>query len=377
MNRIRGIIYTDRFTFEPGTVIIDDDRISSVEKCDMADLTEEELKRYLLPGLVDIHLHGGAGYDFCDGTKEALEAIESYEISHGITSFCAATMTLPAKRLETICSAVGQYRTAALHGIYLEGPFLSEGKKGSQNPVFIQMPDMGLIERLQESSGGLLKIVTIAPEVQGALECIKKGNGNFRFSIAHTCADYETALKAIESGASHVTHLYNAMPPFLHRMPGVIGAAADCEKTEVELICDGIHVHPAVVRSTFRLFGDDRIVLISDSMMAAGMPDGAYSLGGQKVLVKGKNAVLEDGTIAGSVSNLYDCMLTAVSMGIPKESAIRAATINPAKSIGIDKEYGTLESGKAADILVTDLDLGLREVFKSGRPVGLRNADVC
>ncbi len=377
MNRIRGIIYTDRFTFEPGTVIIEDDRISSVEKCDMAELTEEESKSYLLPGLVDIHLHGCAGYDFCNGTKETLEAIENYEISHGITSFCAATMTLPAEKLKEICVAAGRYKTAALQGIYLEGPFISAGKKGSQNFEFIQMPDMELIERLQESSGGLVKIVTIAPEVQGALDCITKGNGSFRFSIAHTCADYETALKAIEAGAAHVTHLYNAMPLFLHRAPGVIGAAADREETKVELICDGIHVHPSVVRSTFKLFGDERIVLISDSMMAAGMQDGTYTLGGQKVLVKGKNAVLEDGTIAGSVSNLYDCMLTAVSMGIPKESAIRAATFNPAKSIGIDNEYGTLESGKAADILVTDLDLGLREVFKSGRPVGLRNVNVC
>lgn len=377
MNKIRGIIYTDRFTFEPGTLIIDGDRINFVEKCDMAELTEEESKRCLLPGLVDIHLHGCAGYDFCDGTKEAFEEIASYEISHGITSFCAATMTLPAEKLEGICAAAGRYGTSALRGIYLEGPFISEGKKGSQNSAFIQMPDMELIERFQESSGGLVKIVTIAPEVQGALECIKKGNGSFRYSIAHTCADYETVLSAIEAGASHVTHLYNAMPPFLHRTPGVIGAAADHAETEVELICDGIHVHPAVVRSTFKLFGDDRIVLISDSMMAAGMQDGSYTLGGQKVLVKGKNAVLEDGTIAGSVSNLYDCMLMAVSMGIPKESAIRAATFNPAKSIGIDNEYGTLESGKAADVLVTDLDLGLREVIKSGHPVRLRNADVC
>lgn len=377
MNKIRGIIYTDRFTFEPGTVIIEGDRISSVEKCDMAELTEEESKRCLLPGLVDIHLHGCAGYDFCDGTKEAFGAIENYEISHGITSYCAATMTLSAEKLEEICIAAGRYKTAGMKGIYLEGPFISEGKKGSQNPAFILMPDMELIERLQESSGGLVKIVTIAPEVRGALECIRKGNGSFRFSIAHTCADYETALKAIEAGASHVTHLCNAMPPFLHRAPGVIGAAADCEETEVELICDGIHVHPAVVRSMFKLFGDDRIILISDSMMAAGMQDGSYALGGQKVLVNGKNAVLEDGTIAGSVSNLYDCMMMAVSMDIPKESAIKAATINPAKSIGIDNEYGTLEIGKLADILVTDLDLGLREVIKSGRLVKLKNADVC
>lgn len=368
MDRIRGIIYTNRFTFEPGIVNIDSGRISSVEKCDMTELTKEESRRYLLPGLVDIHLHGCAGYDFCDGTKEAIEAIGKYEISHGITSFCLATMTLPAEKLEEICTAARHNRTSGLRGIYLEGPFISEAKRGSQNPDFIQTPDYELLKRLQECSGGLVKIVTIAPEVNGALECIKKGEGLFCFSIAHTCADYETASEAIEAGASHVTHLYNAMPPFEHRAPGVIGAAADHEETEVELICDGIHVHPSMVRSTFKLFGDDRVILISDSMMAAGMKDGVYALGGQKVLVNGKKAVLEDGTIAGSVGNLYDCMVKAISMGIPKESAVRAATFNPAKSIGVDREYGTLEAGKRADILITDLDFGLLKVIKSGSP---------
>ncbi|MDE5597715.1 MAG: amidohydrolase family protein, partial [Lachnospiraceae bacterium] len=162
------------------------------------------------------------------------------------------------------------------------------------------------------------------------------------------------------------THLYNAMPPFHHREPGVVGAAADHDGTVAELICDGVHVHPSMVRNTFRLFGDERVILISDSMMAAGMPDGVYALGGQKVLVKGNLATLENGAIAGSVTNLYDCMVTAISIGIPKESAIRAATWNPAGAIGIEKEYGSLETGKKADILITDLDFGLQEVIKSG-----------
>lgn len=379
MDKIRGIIYTDRFVFEPGTITIDGDRISSVETCDIAELTAEESRHYLLPGLVDIHLHGAAGYDFCDAAKEAIEAINSYEISHGVTSFCLATMTLSLERLEKICASARHCRTEGMRGIYLEGPFISDKRKGSQNPEFIRTPDMGLIERLQELSGGLVKIVAIAPEIEGAFECIKNSKDNksgVRFSIAHTDADYETALRAIDAGAAHITHLYNAMPPFLHRAPGVIGAAAEHEETEVELICDGIHVHPAAVKSTFKLFGDERIILISDSMMAAGMKDGSYTLGGQKVLVQNKKAVLEDGTIAGSVNNLYDCVLTAVSMGIPKESAIKAATYNPTRSIGIDKDYGTLEPGKIADILITDLNLNLCGVIKSGHRVSLKNADV-
>ncbi|MCM1046990.1 MAG: N-acetylglucosamine-6-phosphate deacetylase [Clostridiales bacterium] len=372
MDKIRGIIYTERFIFEPGIITIDGDRISSVEKCDMANLTTEESQRYLLPGLVDIHLHGAVGYDFCDADKEAIEAINSYEISCGVTSFCLATMTLPMERLKEICTAARYFQTEGMRGIYLEGPFIAEKRKGAQKSEFIRTPDIELIESLQELSGGLVKIVTIAPEIEGALACIENNKDNklgARFSLAHTDADYETALRAIDAGAAHITHMYNAMPPFLHRAPGVIGAAAEREETEIELICDGVHIHSAVVRSTFKLFGDERIILISDSMMAAGMKDGLYTLGGQEVLVKNKKAVLKDGTIAGSASNLYDCMLMAVSMGISKEVAIKAATYNPTRSIGIDREYGTLEAGKIADILITDLDLGLCGVIKSGRRI--------
>ena len=366
MRKIKGIVYTKDFTFEPGTIIIEEDTIRSVEICDRTELTEEEAKRYILPGLVDIHFHGCAGYDFCDGTKEAFLAIENYENTHGITSICPATMTLSKERLTQICSAAEASHLESLRGIYLEGPFISMEKKGAQNPAFIQTPNMELLSQLQECSGGLIKIVAIAPEVDGAMECIRKGSDKFRFSIAHTCADYEIASEAIAAGASHVTHLYNAMPPFSHRAPGVVGAAADHSETEVELICDGIHVHPGLVRSTFKLFGEERVILISDSMMAAGMEDGTYALGGQKVLVKGNLATLEDGTIAGSVTNLYDCMVAAISMGIPKESAVRAASFNPAKSIGLEKEYGTLEAGKKADILITDPEFHLQEVTKFG-----------
>lgn len=366
MKKIKGIIYTKNFIFEPGIITIEGDSIRTVERCAMEELDEEERVRRILPGLVDIHLHGCAGYDFCDGTPEAMQAIEAYENAHGVTSLCPATMTLPAKRLEEICSAAAEFHGAGIQGIYLEGPFVSMAKRGAQNPAYIQKPDLKLLERLQECAGGLIKIVAIAPETEGAMACIQNGKEQFLFSIAHTCADYETASEAIAAGAYHITHLYNAMPSFHHREPGVIGAAADNERAEVEVICDGVHVHPAMVRNTFRIFGDDRVIFISDSMMAAGMQDGVYALGGQKVLVKGNLAVLEDGAIAGSVTNLYDCMVTAVSMGIPIESAIRAATFNPAKAIGIEEKYGTLEPGKKADIVITDLSLQLLEVLKSG-----------
>lgn len=380
MRIIRGMVYTDRMCFEPGGIAIEGERIARVERCRADDLTQKEAQTHILPGLVDIHFHGCAGYDFCDGTAEAVRAIASYEMTHGTTTICPATMTLPEERILEICAAgAAAVETEVLaegiplqdvmRGIYLEGPFLSMEKKGAQNPAYLHKPDLALLERLQKTARGMIRMVAVAPEEDGAMELIKEGTGAFRFSIAHTCADYETAKAAMEAGAHHVTHLYNAMPPFTHRNPGVIGAAAENEETRAELICDGIHIHPCVVKSTFRLFGAERMVLISDSMMATGMEDGEYALGGQPVTVRGNLALLKDGTIAGSATNLYDCMRTAIRMGVPKEAVVRAVTVNPAQAVGLEAECGLLSPGRRADILLADEEFALLEVIKSGRTV--------
>ena len=351
-----------------------------MERCEAGALTEKEAQTYILPGLVDIHFHGCAGYDFCDGTTEALRAIASYEMTHGTTTICPATMTLSEEQLLGICAvAADAVETEVLEadvplkdvlrGIYLEGPFISEEKKGAQNPAYIRTPDRRMLERLQQAAKGMIRMVAIAPETEGAMDCIRECRGDFRFSIAHTCADYETAKAAMEAGAHHVTHLYNAMPPFTHRKPGVIGAAAENEETRAELICDGIHIHPCVVKSTFKLFGAGRMILISDSMMATGMEDGEYALGGQPVIVKGNRALLKDGTIAGSATSLFGCMRTAIQMGVPKEEAVRAATRNPAEAVGLEEECGMLLAGRRADILIADGEFVLLEVIKSGRAV--------
>ena len=377
MRTIRGMLFTDKMIFGPGELVIEGDVIEKIDLCEEGQLTEKEVGQYILPGLIDIHFHGCAGHDLCDGTVDAIRAIAFYELTHGITSICPATMTLAEEMLVDICDTSASAAESEmldsriplgdiLKGIYLEGPFISIEKKGAQNPAFIQKPDIDMLRRLQRAAHGLIKIAAIAPESEEALECIKAGQDDFRFTLAHTCADYETAKKAIKAGAHHITHLYNAMPPFTHREPGVIGAAAESDSVTAELICDGIHIHPCVVRNTFRLFGAERIVLISDSMMATGMEDGEYALGGQKVWVNGSLATLEDGTIAGSVTNLFDCMRMAIRMGVPKEEAVRAATANPAKAIGIEREYGSLQVGKKADVLVTDREFNLLEVIKSG-----------
>ena len=250
----------------------------------------------------------------------------------------------------------------------MEGPYISPGNIGAQNPAYLHGPDVDMFGRLQDRSGGLIKLVDVAPEIPGALEFIEAVAPSVRVSIAHTKANYETARRAIEAGARHMTHLCNAMPPLHHREPGPIAAAFDCADVTPELIADGVHIHPAMVRLLFAAFGDDRMILISDSMMAAGMPDGTYTLGGQGVTVHGNRATLADGTIAGSNTDLMSCVRVAVKdMGIPLASAVKAASVNPARAIGIDDDRGGIQPGKIADAVVLDEDLNVRHVVLRGR----------
>ncbi len=329
-----------------------------------------------IPGLTDIHFHGCMGHDFSDGTREAIDAMAAYEVSVGVTNIVPASMTLSEDMLLSVCEAAKAYREEGVQerraqcwGINMEGPFVSHSKKGAQNEEYIHRPDYEMFNRLDQASGNCVKLLDIAPEEEGAMELIDRLHDRTVISLAHTCADYDTAKEAFERGASHVTHLYNAMNPFTHRAPGLIGAAADDEKVQVELICDGVHIHPAAVRTTFKIFGDERIILISDTMRATGLNDGDYTLGGQYVKVTGNLATLKDGTIAGSVTNLMDCMRTAVlKMGIPLESAVKCAAVNPARRVGIYDSCGSITAGKNADVVLLDKeDLSLRKVIFRGQ----------
>ncbi len=364
------LVYTENNNFIKKDINIDGDKISnSLDSCD--EIIEAE-GLYAIPGLTDIHFHGCIGYDFCDGTPEAVQAIANYESSIGVTSIAPATMTLGYEELTKIFNNAKAYKSgnnpgASLVGINMEGPYLSHAKKGAQNEAYLKHPDLEHFNKMQELSGGLIKLVAIAPEEEGAIEFIKTVKDEVVVSVAHTTADYDTATKAFDNGASNVTHLYNAMQAFSHREPGVIGAAQDANHVKVELICDGVHIHPSVVRATFKMFGDDRIILVSDSMMATGLKDGEYSLGGQKVFVTGNKAILSDGTLAGSTTNLMTCMKTVVSMGIPLESAIKCAAVNPAKQIGIFHEYGSITPGKYANIVLLNPDLSINTVILRGK----------
>ncbi len=332
---------------------------------------------YVIPGLTDLHFHGCVGEDFSDATAEGLEKMAEYELSRGVTQICPAGMTLSEEQLTRVCENAAAHveRKAAgaeLVGVNLEGPFLSRAKKGAQNAEYLHAPDVEMLRRLQRAAKGLVRLVTLAPEEPGSLDFIRAAvSDGITVSLGHTTADYDVACAAFRNGASECTHLYNAMPPFTHRAPGVIGAAFDHPPVRAELICDGVHIHPSVVRATFRLFGAERMILISDTMRAAGMPDGDYTLGGQPVTVKGNRATLtgDPGTIAGSVTDLMACMRTAVSFGIPLADAVTAAAVTPAKVLGIYDRVGSLDVGKEANLAVLDQDLNLKAVIFRGEVV--------
>lgn len=329
--------------------------------------------KYVIPGLVDIHTHGAVGMDASDGTSEGLEKMSRFYASRGITSWCPTTMTLSEQELMKAMESVREFadRQGAMEelhadclGVHLEGPFLSSAKKGAQAAEHLQKPDFEMLLRLNEASGGRVRMITVAPEEDKEFAFIRRASKLCTVSLGHSGADYETAAGAFEAGAGHVTHMYNGMNGIHHRKPGIIGAAFDAGVT-VELICDGLHIHPSVIRMTEAMFRN-RITLISDSMRSAGMADGEYSLGGQPVFVKNGKATLEDGTLAGSSITLMDALRNAVHFGIPLEQAIRYASSLPAETIGAGGYLGKISEGYRADLLVLDQELNLEIVIAEG-----------
>lgn len=378
-------VYTEDETFVDGEIAIrggifvEQEEVS--EKLEDEEVIDGE-GCYAIPGLIDLHFHGCKGYDFCDGTKEAIAEIAKYEASIGVTAISPATMTLPVEELERILSVAAEYKKDAaaeeaaaaakeadLIGVNMEGPFISEKKKGAQDERNIIACDASICQRFLDASEGLVKFVGVAPECsENAVEFIRKMKDKVNISLAHTNSDYDTAMEAFAAGANHAVHLYNAMPAFTHREPGVVGAVSDNAHVNAELICDGVHIHPSVVRATFKMLGADRMILISDSMRATGMPDGQYTLGGLDVNVVGNRATLvSNGALAGSATNLLDCMRTVVKkMGIPLETAVACATKHPAKSLGEYEKYGSITPGKKGNVVLLDGELNLKAVVKDG-----------
>ena len=322
---------------------------------------------YVIPGLVDIHTHGAMGEDFSDGNPAGMQPMADYYAAHGVTSFLATTMTLKEETLTPAMHTIRDFKRqggAKCAGVHLEGPFLCYAKRGAQAAENLHKPDADLFDRLNAASGGQVRLVTVACEEEGAEAFIRNVSQKCTVSLGHSTADYDTAMAGFAAGATHATHLYNGMPSFLHRAPGIIGAALD-SGASVELICDGLHIHPAVIRATYKMFGD-KLNLISDSLRCAGMPDGDYELGGQPITVKnGKATLTGTDTLAGSSISMLDALRNVVKFGLPLEDAVYAASTAPAMAVGLS-DIGAIEPGRAADLLVLDKDLNLKAVFVNG-----------
>lgn len=358
-----GLVFTENASFQQKDLHISNHKI--VDSCTDGELYDAT-GQYVIPGLIDLHIHGAMGSDFSDGSVDGLRRISSYLYQHGITSFCPTSMSYPEDTLTHIfTSATVQTPPCSSHivGVHMEGPFLSQTKKGAQNGDFLCSPNIPMFQRLYNQFGPMIKFVTLAPELDNAFEFIKRFHNVIHISLGHTAATYETATQALSLGSNHITHLFNGMLPLHHRNPGLIAAAMEHSNTTVELICDGFHVHPAMIRMALQLFGDHRVIFISDSTRATGMPNGSYTLGGQSIYLHDRHVSLSDGTLAGSGSNLMDCMKNAVSYGIPLETAVKCCTINPAKKLGLFDRIGSLSIGKSADIVILDKTLNVVKVI--------------
>ena len=327
----------------------------------------------VIPGLIEVHSHGNSGADFSDGDYEGLKAMARFYASCGVTSFAPASMTLPYEVLAKAFATGKKLKDEApegcarIMGIQMEGPYFSYKKRGAQNPDYLKEPDFEGFKALYEGCDGLVRIVDIAPELPGAAEFVEKAKELCTVSIAHTDSDYDHAKAAIDAGVTHLTHLYNAMPGINHRNPGVIPAAVENKNVRAEIICDGLHIHPAAIRMAFSMFGGARMIIVSDSGRCAGQPDGTtFELGGQMATLTDGVARLADGTIACSATNMYQCLLNCISWGIPEEDVIRACTYNPACALGAQDKVGSIETGKLADFVICNADYSNRRVFIGG-----------
>ena len=371
-----GRIYTEAQVIEKGYLVVENGKISDIQKGDYkGHLNQIDVAgKHVLPGFIDIHIHGGYGEDAMDASYDGLNHLAKQLLSEGTTTFLATTMTQSDENIEkALNNIVACYENqtlgeaAEIGGVHLEGPFISEHKVGAQNPKYVQRPTVEKIRHFQEVAKGLIKIITFAPEVEGAHDTLNELRDEIIFSMGHTVATFEEANEAVERGAKHVTHLYNAATPFEHRNPGVFGAAWTNQSLNTEIIGDGIHSHPAAVDIAYKQKGYTHMYLITDAMRAKGMKDGEYDLGGQNVIVKGKEARLENGALAGSILKMNEGLHNLIQFTHDSLDHLwRVASLNQAIALNIDKQKGSLSIGKDADIVIVDDHIQVDTTIKAG-----------
>jgi N-acetylglucosamine-6-phosphate deacetylase len=352
-------VYTDNTVLMNATVVIQNGVITSVGKVVSGEKIEFPPGYHLIPGFIDLHTHGSNGYDVMDAKPEALAAIAKALGAEGTTSFLATTMTADTQQIEKALIVVSEFMQtpqagATILGVHLEGPFLAISKSGAQRGDKIILPDIALFKRWEKASHDAIRLVTLAPEQKNCLELIAYlKQQKIIASLGHTDATYAEAMTAIESGCSYATHLFNAMRGIHHREPGAVTAALLSDAVTVELIVDGLHLHPAIVKLTAQVKGTDKIVLVTDAMRAKCMADGCYDLGGHEVHVKKGRAQLADGTLAGSVLKMPSAIRNMLDFtGCELKDAVKMAAENPAKVLGIFDKKGSIAVGKDADCVV-------------------------
>ena len=367
------IIYKDKI--EEGSILIKDGKIEKINTEDFKGEVLDAKGLYLSPGFIDVHIHGAGGYDTMDGTVEALNTIAKVIVEHGTTSFLPTTMTVSIEDINKAMKVIKKLKEegtegANVLGAHLEGPFISPKAIGAQNPNFLLKPSIESYEKVVDGCSDAVVSLTLAPEVEGAKELIEYTTSKgIVCSLGHTKATYEEVIEGINWGISHSTHLYNAMTGFNHREPGCVGAIFDTDIT-TETIADGIHISYPALKIAYKVKSTDKVMLVSDPMMACCMRDGCYSLGGQDVEVINGAARLKNGALAGSVLTIDKAVANVYkNCGIPLYEAVKMATYNPAKHCNVHSYKGSIKEGYDADLLLFDENITIKKVFVKGKEV--------
>jgi len=372
-----GRVVTPRGVLSPGWIRLAGNLIDAVRTGDPPERLGPERPavdlrgQWVLPGFVDMHVHGGGGASFTEGTEDDARKVAEFHRAQGTTSMLASLVTAPLAELEARAAMLARLADAGvIAGLHLEGPFLSPARRGAQDPRYMIAPDVAVFERLHAAARGHLRVITLAPELPGAFSMIQAATrAGVIVAVGHTDATADVTMAAIDAGATHATHLFNGMRPPHHREPGAAGALLDRDEVTCEVIADGVHLHDIALRLAARAAGPGRLVLVSDAMAAAGMPDGRYQLGSMRVTVAGGVARLQEDltAIAGSTATLADVVRHAIAAGLPVPDVAAAASTTPARVLGLAGRTGALSPGLAADLVVCDDDFRPRAVMRQGQ----------